>query len=279
MARRLSGRLALSSSLAAVVLLATWAAAPAAAQVSVPELTAPVNDFANVLDAQHEARLEQLIRALQGASGDVLVVATVKTFQPAPDLETFANELFENHGRGVGHKGRDNGVLIVLAVDDRRVRAEVGYDLEGIITDGFAGETSRDVMAPLFRQGDYGGGLVAGATRLAARIAEARGVTLDGVAAPRAARSRDRGGIPMGLLLFIAILIINAVGGLMRRLFGGRRGGRRSRWASTVGPFGAGLGGWSSGGGGWSSGGGGFGGGFGGFGGGRSGGGGGGASW
>ena len=69
--------------------------------------------------------------------------------------------------------------MIVLAVDDRQVRIEVGYGLEGIITDGFSGEISRDVMVPYFRQGEYGEGLIAGATRVAQRIAEARNVTLD----------------------------------------------------------------------------------------------------
>jgi uncharacterized protein len=267
----------LRSRVAAALFAAALCMAPARASAQAPPaLTAPVNDFADVIDAENEARLDRLIRALQTASGDVLVVATVKTFQPAADIRTYAAEMFENHGRGIGQKGRDNGLLLLLAVDDRQVWAEVGYDLEGIITDGYAGATSRDTMAPLFRQGDFGGGLVAGLTSFASRIAESRGVTLDGVPAPRAVQSRNRGGLPVGLLI-LGFIIINMLGGLMRRLTGGRRG-RRSRWGSAVGPFGAGLGGWSSHGGGWS-GGGGFGGGFGGFGGGRSGGGGGGASW
>jgi uncharacterized protein len=275
----MNARLSMPARLATIALCAALFAPAAAAQQAPPELTAAVNDFANVIDATQEAALERLIRTLQSASGDVIVVATVKTFQPSADIRVFATEMFENHGRGIGHKGRDNGLLLLLAVDDREVWAEVGYDLEGIITDGYAGETSRETMVPFFRKGDYGGGLVAGATRLASRIAEARGVTLDGVQAVRQRRTPGSGGIPIGVWLFVAIVIINAIGGTMRRLFGGgRRGGRRSRWGSTVGPFGAGYGGWSSGGGSWS-GGGGFGGGFGGFGGGRSGGGGGGASW
>jgi uncharacterized protein len=215
---------------------------------------------------------------LAAASGDVIVVATVKTFQPAADIRVYANEMFENHGKGIGQKGRDNGMLVVLAVDDRDVWAEVGYDLEGIITDGFAGETSRQTMVPFFRNGDYGGGLLAGVTVFAQRIAEARNVRLEGVPVREPVRPTDGGGFPFVLVLFMAILFINMFRGIVNRLTGGRRGRRRSRWGSSVGPFGAGYGGWHTGGRGWG-GGGSFGGGFGGFGGGRSGGGGGGASW
>ncbi len=242
-------------------------ASSAGAQEQPPELTQPVNDFAGVIDSANKQKLDELIRSLQAASGDVIAVATVQTFQPWPDLPSYAVKMFENHGKGIGQKGKDNGALIVLAVTDRAVRVEVGYDLESIITDGFAGETSRQTMVPYFRNGDYGGGLLAGTTRIAQRIAQARDVTLDNVpAAAPAARTRDEG-IPPIAWIIIAIVIANLV-----------RGRRRRRWGSYVGPFGSGFGGWGSGGG-WSSGGGGFGGGFGGFGGGRSGGGGGGASW
>jgi uncharacterized protein len=256
-------------------------ALPAAgSQPAPPALTAPVNDFASVIDGDTEAQLDALIRKLQAASGDVIVVATVKTFQPAADIRTYANEMFENHGKGIGQKGKDNGMLVVLAVDDRQVWAEVGYDLEGIITDGFAGATSRDTMVPFFRSGNYGGGLLAGATAFAQRIASARNVELEGVPVRRPdRRRRDQSGgdIPVVFILFAVMLLINVVRGVLNTLTG-RSGRRRRRWGSMVGPFGTGYGGWHSGGSGWG-GGGGFGGGFGGFGGGRSGGGGGGASW
>src|SRR5690606_25009278 len=142
------------------------------AQPPPPPLTAPVNDFANVIGPNEEAALDALIRKLQAASGDVIVVATIETFQPYGDIRTYANEMFENHGKGIGQEGRDNGLLVLLAVEDRQVWTEVGYDLEGIITDGFAGQTSRLTMTPYFRRGDYGGGLLAGVTAYAQRIAQ-----------------------------------------------------------------------------------------------------------
>ena len=121
------------------------------------------------------------------------MVATIDTFAPYADIREYAVKMFENRGRGIGDKGKDNGLLVVLAVKDRKVRVEVGYDLEQFITDGYAGEVSRTVMAPAFARGDYGGGLFAGVSQLTARIAQARGVTLTG--APPS-RSRPRAGAP-----------------------------------------------------------------------------------
>jgi len=254
---------------------ATAIAAAQSSTSTLPELTEPVNDFARVIDAASESEMETTIRELQEKSGDVLVVATVETIEPFGTVKEYAVKLFENHGRGIGQKGKDNGVLILLAMKERRVEVEVGYDLEQWITDGFAGQVSREDMAPPFREGRFGEGLLAGTNRLATRIAQARGVTLTGVRVQRSARTRDATPIGISTLfwLFIAFLIISRIGGgRRRRRFWGGGGG----WSSGVGPFGGGFGGGS---GGFSGGGGGFGGGFGGFGGGRSGGGGGGASW
>ena len=97
--------------------------------------------------------MDRMIRTLQAATGDVVVVATVPTIEPYGDIRDYAVKLFENHGKGIGQKGKNNGLLILLALKERRVWIEVGYDLEQWITDGFAGETSRDVMTPFFRSG------------------------------------------------------------------------------------------------------------------------------
>ena len=261
--------------MARVALLLLVLAAPSAFAQEPPELTAPVNDFANVIDPSSEAGMNSLIRSLQQATGDVVVVAAVETIAPYADVQEYAVKMFENHGRGVGMKGKDNGVLILLAVKERAVRVEVGYDLEQFITDGFAGETSRQYMVPEFRQGNYGAGLLAGTSRIIGRIADARNVTLQGVRPTRRRTVGPETNLGGGLL--IAIIIFMIVMRLIARTLGlgGRRrfrrgwGGYYGGWNSGVGPFG-GRGGF---------GGGGFGGGFGGFGGGRSGGGGGGASW
>jgi uncharacterized protein len=244
------------------------------ARADLPELTQTVNDFGSVVDARNKAEMDRMIRALQAATGDVVVVGTVPTIAPYADIREYANKLFENHGRGIGQKGKNNGLLILLAIQDRKVWVEVGYDLEQWVTDGFSGETSRLYMVPEFREGRYGDGLRVGVERIIGRIAQGRNVTLEGVRAPAASARRRQTSIPVGYILIglIIFLAVSRIGGSPRRGVStwGRRGW--SGWSSGVGPFGGG-GGWGGGGGG------GFGGGFGGFGGGSSGGGGGGGSW
>ena len=261
---------------AIVVLACVLTCTPARAQEPPPELTKPVNDFAGVIDSTSAREIETLIRSLQQATGDVVVVATVDTIAPYADINEYAVKMFENRGRGIGERGRDNGLLIVVAVKDRMVRVEVGYELEQFITDGFAGETRRDDMNPAFRQGNYGEGLLAATQRIIGRIAEGRNVTLQGVRPiERRANQRSSGGSHV-VALFVLFIIINLIAGRMRgrrRFRGGWGGG--GPWSSGVGPFGGGFGGGFGRGGGF---GGGFGG-FGGFGGGRSGGGGSGGSW
>jgi len=239
---------------------------------TLPELTQPVTDLAHVIDADNARRMDAMGRALQAKTGDVVVVVTVPTLEPYGDVNEYAVKLFENHGRGVGQKGKDNGLLMLVAPNDRKVRVEVGYDLEQFITDGFSGETIR-MMTPQFAAGRYGAGLRLGMERIVGRIAQGRGVSIDNVQPPRpVAPQRDSTPVSFNVIfwIFIAILIISRIGGgggRGRRFFGG---GPWSGWSSGVGPFG---GGWGGGGGG------GFGGGFGGFGGGRSGGGGASGSW
>ncbi len=244
---------------------------------SLPALTQPVNDFAGVIDAASAATMSDQIRKLQAATGDAVVVATIKTFAPYGDIREYAVKLFENHGKGIGEKGKDNGLLILVSMKEHRVWIEVGYGLEPYITDGFAGETSRLFMVPAFRQEQYGKGLLAGTTRIIGRIAQARHVKLDGIEPPQPA-PQPSGGVPVWVIVLFIIIVM-----LLGRIGGGRGGRgrsnrlRRGMWMSGIGMFGGGFGGGFGGFGG--SGGGGFGGGFGGFGGGMSGGGGGGAGW
>lgn len=261
-------------------------AGTATAQPAPPHLTGTVNDFANVIDDSTEAELDRRIRALQQASGDVIVVATVPSMEGFAGINELALRMFENGGRGIGQKGKDNGALVVLALKERRVRIEVGYDLEEFITDGFAGETIRQFMEPSFRAGDYSRGVLDGTTRLINRVAERRGVELQNVPRQQQPMTSPRAFNAWPVILIIWIIVMMLTNRRRRRR---RRWGRGpwSGWNSGVGPFGGGFGGFGGGFGGFGGGGfggrgggfGGGGGGFGGFGGGRSGGGGGGASW
>ena len=250
----------------------------ALAQPETPQLTQPVNDFAGVIDADSARQLDSLIRSLQETTGDVVVVATIKSLG-GEDINQYAERMFRNRGKGIGQSGKDNGLLLLIAVDDRKARFEVGYELEQFITDGFAGETVRQEMAPLFRNGDYGPGTLAGVSRVIGRIAEGRNVTIQGAPRMRERRRAPSSGTSGNVIFSLIVLVI------VINIIAGRLGGRRSRrwggggWSSGVGPFGGGFGGWGGRGGGFGGGFGGFGGGGGGFGGGRSGGGGGGGSW
>jgi uncharacterized protein len=245
----------------------------AAIAQGLPKLTDdPVNDFAHVVDADSARGIERLSRALKKASGDVVMVVTVPTIEPYGTIDEYTTKLFEQNG--IGEKGKDNGLLIVLALKERRARIEPGYALEQFITDRFAGETIRAYMAPEFRNGDYGKGLLVATARVVGRIANARGVTLPDVQLPAdEERESGRSNFPIALPVIIFIIIL-----IMARIGGGPGAGMLlwglgpwSRWSSGVGSFGGGRGG--------GFGGGGFGGGFGGFGGGGSGGGGASGGW
>jgi uncharacterized protein len=247
------------------------------AQTPPPALTDTVNDFAKIIDPASRAELDKRIRSLQAASGDVVVVATVPTFQPYGSIDEYAVKMFENGGKGIGVKGKDNGLLIVVAKDDRKVKIEVGYDLDQFIPDGYAGQTIREAIGPAFRDEQYGRGLLEATTRIINHIAEKRNVTLSDVPATRAA-VRPRARFPFGLMFWLLIIVV----AIARNNRGGRRrywgGGPWSNWTGGVGPFGGG--GFGGSGGSFGGGGGGFGGGgFGGFSGGGSGGGGASGSW
>ena len=261
-------RLAAAVAAAALVVMAGVAGPERAWAQSFPRLTAPVNDFAKIIDPQSAQELDRRIRALETRTRDAVVVVTVDTIAPSGSIEDYALKLFEQ--AGIGQRERDTGLLILVARTERQVRVEVGYDLEEFITDGFAGDVIRQQMLPAFKQGNYGVGLVASATRIINRIAERRGVTLDDVpAAP--ANDREGGGAIAGFLPIALIVIFLIIAAVSRANRGPRFRGPRFPWGGFGGPFG-GIGGGVGGFGGFGRGGGG--GGFGGFGGGMSGGGG-----
>ena len=210
--------------------------APVRAQ-PMPALTGTVNDLAHVLDADSARDLDTRIRALRTATGDALVVVTVPTIKPFGSIEEYAVKLFEK--AGIGKKATDNGLLILVAVQDRRVRIEVGYGLESIVTDGYSGETIRDAMVPEFRAGRFGAGVVAGTARIIQHIAAARGVTLEGSHAPAAGSS---GSLVPGLILFVVLclIVLGVILGIIA-LIARASGGARTTPVSG-GPLGSGSG-------------------------------------
>jgi len=241
--------------------------------------TGYVNDFAHVLDPAGTAKLEAYCGAVERATGAQFAIVLVDSLEDDP-IENVANTLYREWG--IGKKGTDEGLLLLLAVKDRKQRAEVGYGLEPLITDGFSGGVLRSIR-PILRQGDYADALYAAVQQFGARIAEAKGVTIEGQ--PRTVRrtSRNGGGPGFGTLIFGVIMFLL----FMRMMGGGRRGGGGGGTGFLAGMLLGNLlgggrrgGGWDGGGGfGGYDGGGGGGGGFGGFGGGDSGGGGASSDW
>ena len=230
-----------------------------------------LSDFAGIVDAASADSIEALGAELREKTGAQLAVVTVAGLG-GRDIDGAAVDLF--HQWGVGQKGHDDGVLLLLAQGERRVRIEVGYGLEGVLPDGRCGFIIRRVMGPDLAADRFGPGLLRGADAIAGVVARERGVTLaPGRGAPLPEEDEGGGGgasLLTMLLLFFVFLVISLV---LRGLTGGRRswGSRRG----FGGPWWGGFGGYGGGFGGSGGGlGGGFGGGFGGLGGGSSGGGG-----
>lgn len=122
--------------------------------------TGLVNDFADVIDAGTTSRLSQILTSFERSTGIEIAVVTTPSLNGIP-VEDFATGLFEQWG--IGKKGKDNGLLILVAPNERKTRIEVGYDLEGGINDAVAGRIIRDTMIPWFKNGDFSTGILNGA--------------------------------------------------------------------------------------------------------------------
>jgi uncharacterized protein len=254
--------------------LAAASLASAAEARRFPEPTGFLNDFAGVVDPASAATIEAIAQELRGKAGAELAVATLQDLG-GETIDPVATALFEEWG--VGAKGKDDGVLLLLALAERKVRIEVGYGLEGALPDGRCGAIIRRVMAPDLSAGRYGAGLLAGVRSIAGAIAAERGVTITGSSAPPGRRIRgENAPAAVVLALFVVMLLVFILASRAAARFRGHGPyrdwrTRRRGWDDPWGGFGGGWGGMGGFGGG---GGGGGGGGFGGFGGGRSGGGG-----
>lgn len=266
--------------LLAVHVLLVAAAPPARGQDVdvIPPSDRLVTDRADMLAPEEERRLEQKLRAYADTTSTQIVVVILPTLDGVPPAD-YAVAL----GRtwGVGQQGQDNGVVILVARDDREMFIATGYGLEGSIPDAIASRIYRGILQPAFREGRYYGGLDSATDAL---IAAARGEFT--ASAPAADQGERGGGVALGfILLIIAFFVIRG----LRGSGGGdghggdeRGGGRRRSWrGGGIYPIfiGGGFGGGGSSGGGGFSGGGFGGGGFGGFGGGSFGGGGAGGGW
>lgn len=223
-----------------------------AAEPTFPELTGRIVDQANLLSAEDEDLLRADLEALEKKSSDQLVIVTLPSLQGYP-IEDFGYRLGRHWG--IGQKGKDNGVLLIVAPAERKVRIEVGRGLEPVLTDSLSGIIIHQGILPRFKAGDYPGGIKAGVRDVISVLTgDAEGVRERNRVRP------DEKNDPITVFIFfvwlvIVLIVMVAVFASAREAGKGKKGG----WVLGTGSPGRSSGGWS--GGGFSGGGGGFGGG------------------
>jgi uncharacterized protein len=210
---------------AAMALLATaLLVAPARAQpweagtdglLPIPALSAHVTDLTQTLSVPEKEALEAKLVDWEARTTNQLAVLIVPTTRPEP-IESYAIRVAEKWQ--IGRKGKDNGALFLVAKDDRKMRIEVGYGLEGTLTDVTSRRIIAETVAPLFREGKFAAGIGAGVDRIISVVAEGKPLP------PRQANSdtaRHLGhGFDFGTMLLILFIVVPLVGSVLRAIFG-----------------------------------------------------------
>ena len=248
--RRLSHRLILT------LIILSALSATGYGQTDLPMPTHYVEDYANVINDSDERSLNGVLQELEQKTSAQYIVLTVLSTGGLP-IEQFSIELAEKWK--LGQKGKDNGMLFVLAKNDRKWRFEVGYGLEGFVTDQYCGRVGRNVLVPYLRKGDYSRGIYEANLQVVQRIATETGVSLTGMPniTPVPVRDRRRG-LPCCSALPILFFMLLIFGGMGRGMgwwfflpfmmggFGGHGGYGRSG-SFGGGSFGGGFGGFGGG--------------------------------
>jgi len=194
-----------AAALAFAALLLAFVAAPAIADPTFPALTGRVVDDAHILSPQTQSDLTAKLAALEAKTGRQLVVVTLPSLQ-GYEIEDYGYQL--GRAWGIGQKGQDNGVLFIVAPNEHKVRVEVGYGLEGTITDALSSQILQTDVLPKFRSGDVEGGVVAGADALIAQLG-ADPATAQANLQQATAASQPHGapfGAIFGLIIFIIVI-------------------------------------------------------------------------
>jgi len=187
--------------------LAVWSLG-ALGEVAVPALQAHVTDLTNTLSAAQQTTLEQRLAAFEARKGSQIAILLVPTTQPET-IEQFSLRVVESWK--LGRKGADDGVLVLVAKNDRSLRIEVGYGLEGAVPDAVAKRIVSEIITPQFKQGRFYEGLQAGTERLVAVI---EGESLPPL--PKTAPAQDGGNDWWGMVFIAAVI----GGGMLRAIFG-----------------------------------------------------------
>lgn len=229
--------------------------------LDIPKLQGRVNDHANILNANEERQIEQFLYQNEQKNSSQVVLLTLKSLE-GENLEDYSMRVVDKWK--IGQKKFDNGALLLVAVDERKIRIEVGYGLESIITDLKAGYIIRNAITPEFKKGNYSGGIAKGLANITGIINKKFDISDEELARYQNSQKKaNTGNLPFSFIVIVFVIIMNLLG----RIFGS---GRRRKGMGFL-PFlllgsalgGSRGGGFSSGGGfgGFSGGGGGFGGG------------------
>ncbi|HEX4243606.1 MAG TPA: YgcG family protein [Steroidobacteraceae bacterium] len=184
------------------------AAATAHGQAAVPALNARVTDLTGTLSGEAESRIEAKLADLETRKGAQIAVLIVPTVQPE-DIEQYGIRVED--AWKLGRKGVDDGAYLIVAKNDRRVRIEVGYGLEGVLTDATTNRIIDEAITPRFKEGDFDGGIEAGVDRM---IAVVNGEPLP---APDRKWERRSG---LGHLLPLLLIVVFVASGILRAVFG-----------------------------------------------------------
>ena len=229
--------------------------------IDIPPLPpTPVVDLAGIIETDAETKLNRYLKDLEAQTGAQMAILTINSLE-GQALEEFSIDIAHSQWK-LGQKGKDNGVLMVIALDDRKYRIEIGYGLEGLLPDSLIGSIGRQFLVPYFKQGDYSTGIYAAAVVIANEIARDAGVQIGGLpAVKKASRSgkKEESSSILGKifsLFFLVVMVILFIKNprlFLAYLFISSMGGRGGHWGGSGGGFGGGGGGFGGGGasGGW----------------------------
>ncbi|MEE4265035.1 MAG: TPM domain-containing protein [Desulfobacteraceae bacterium] len=221
---------------------------------------APVVDLAGIIDNNAESKLNRYLKELEAKTGAQMAILTINSLQ-GQAIEDFSITIAHDQWK-LGQKGKDNGVLVVVALNDKKYRIEIGYGLEGLLPDSLVGGIGRQYLVPYFKRGDYSTGIYAAAVVMANEIARDAGVEISGLptvkkAYPALAKKKSSGVLSkIFSLIFFVILVILFIKNprlFLAYLFISSMGGRGGHWGGSGGGFGGG--GFGGGGGGFGGGG------------------------
>jgi uncharacterized protein len=210
----------------------------------------PVVDLAGIIETDAETKLNRYLKDLEAQTGAQMAILTINSLE-GQVLEEFSIDIAHSQWK-LGQKGKDNGVLMVIALNDRKYRIEIGYGLEGLLPDSLIGSIGRQYLVPYFKQGDYSAGIYAAAVIIANEIARDAGVQISGLPAVKKASRSGKREKSFGILgkifslFFIVMMVILFIKNprlFLAYLFISSMGGRGGHWGGSGGGFGGGFGG------------------------------------